>query len=57
MVMDRVRDAIYQHQRKMEWQAEEEARKRIPMSSKEKYYQVYPSTSSPPPSGNPAITY
>lgn len=40
MVMERVNDVIHQHHRKVEWETEEEAKKRIPMSSKEKSYAV-----------------
>lgn len=40
MVMDRVVDIIKQHEQKMSWEVDEEARKRISMSNKEMSYKV-----------------
>lgn len=40
MVMERVSDAIEQHKRKLEWQAEEERVKRAGLTSKERAYSV-----------------
>ncbi|XP_015793403.1 ATPase family AAA domain-containing protein 3-B [Tetranychus urticae] len=40
MLFDRVNDIIDQHQQKILWETEDEARKRIPLSSKEASYTV-----------------
>jgi len=38
MLMDRVDDVIKQHKQKIKWETEEEAIKRIPLSSKDISY-------------------
>jgi len=40
MVMDRVYDILRQHRQKMDWEADEERKKRLPLTEKEKSYTV-----------------
>jgi len=40
MLFDRVNDVIKQHKQKMLWETEEETKKRIILSDKEKAYSV-----------------